>query len=191
MGPHLSSTSPTRIVMHIIIGIITAAAGLIWAINSLQRSGLDLNSFNPFTWARRRKWEQLRGAKPLHNINKPIEAATVIIVGALKEIGEITTEQKNRVIEIFQSQLHLSEASSKEAFSSAIFMIKDLIDFPHSIKSILAPTIDSFTSEQSQSLIKIVEEVIQLDGEPTEGQSAILNSLEIEFKKTNAEQSKW
>jgi len=177
--------------MHIIIGIISAAAGLIWAINSLQRSGLDLNSFNPFYWVRRRKWEKLRGAKPLHSINQPIEAATVIIVGALKEIGEITTEQKNRVIEIFQSQLHLSEASSKEAFSSAIFMVKDLINFHQSIKNILAPTIDSFTSEQSQSLIKIVEEVIKLDGEPTETQSLIIKSLKSEFKRTNSEPAKW
>jgi hypothetical protein len=173
--------------MHIIIGIISAAAGLIWAINSLQRSGLDLNSFNPFYWARRRKWEKLRGANPLHSINQPIEAATVIIVGALKEIGEITTEQKNRLIEIFQSQLHLSEASSKEAFSSAIFMVKDLINFHQSIKNILAPTIDSFTPEQSQSLIKIVEEVIKLDGEPTETQSLIIKSLKSEFKRTNGE----
>ena len=177
--------------MHIIIGIITAVAGLIWAINSLQNSGLDLNSLNPFTWARRRKWEKLRGTKPLHNIKQPIEAATVIIVGALKEIGEITTDQKNAVLNIFQTQLHLSESSSKEAFSSAAFMVKDAFNFHQSIKNILAPTIDSFSQDQTQSLIKIVEDVIQLDGKPNEAQLLILKSLNFEFKNMNKEIQKW
>lgn len=177
--------------MHIIIGIITAVAGLIWAINSLQNSGLDLNSLNPFTWARRRKWEKLRGTKPLHNIKQPIEAATVIIVGALKEIGEITTDQKNAVLNIFQTQLHLSESSSKEAFSSAAFMVKDAFNFHQSIKNILAPIIDSFSQDQAQSLIKIVEDVIQLDGKPNEAQLLILKSLNFEFKNMNKEIQKW
>tara|TARA_B110001454_G_scaffold27921_2_gene27304 strand:- start:8761 stop:9294 length:534 start_codon:yes stop_codon:yes gene_type:complete len=177
--------------MHIIIGIITAVAGLIWAINSLQNSGLDLNSLNPFTWARRRKWEKLRGTKPLHNIKQPIEAATVIIVGALKEIGEITTDQKNAVLNIFQTQLHLSESSSKEAFSSAAFMVKDAFNFHQSIKNILAAIIDSFSQDQAQSLIKIVEDVIQLDGKPNEAQLLILKSLNFEFKNMNKEIQKW
>jgi hypothetical protein len=177
--------------MHIIIGIITAAAGLIWAINSLQNSGLDLNSFNPFNWARRRKWEKSRGAKPIHNIIQPIEAAAVIIVGALKEIGEITTDQKNSVLGIFQSQLHMSEYSAKEAFSSAIFMVKDTLIFHQNIKSILAPTIDSFSPDQAQSLVSIVKEVIKLDGEPNEAQTLILKSLNFEFKNIITDPAKW
>lgn len=41
--------------MHIIIGVITAIAGLLWALNRLNESGFNLNSLNPFLWARRRK----------------------------------------------------------------------------------------------------------------------------------------
>ena len=34
--------------MHIIIGVITAIAGFMWALHSLQNAGVDLNAFNPF-----------------------------------------------------------------------------------------------------------------------------------------------
>ena len=37
-----------------LIGFITALAGLIWALHSLQNAGVNLNAFNPFYWARRR-----------------------------------------------------------------------------------------------------------------------------------------
>jgi len=42
--------------VHIIIGVITAIATLVFALNRLQDSGVNLNSFNPFFWARRRAW---------------------------------------------------------------------------------------------------------------------------------------
>ena len=38
--------------MHIILSVITALGGLIWAIVALQRSGFDINSLNPFLWHR-------------------------------------------------------------------------------------------------------------------------------------------
>lgn len=52
--------------MHIIIGFITAFAGLVWALNSLQNAGFDLNSLNPFALMRRRRWAKKLGTKPMH-----------------------------------------------------------------------------------------------------------------------------
>lgn len=94
--------------MHIIIGVLTAIAGLVWALHSLQNSGVDLNSFNPFTWARRRKWEKLYGAKPLYNLVKPMEAAASLIVGTLAQEGIISSDQKMQVISLFNSLLKIA-----------------------------------------------------------------------------------
>ena len=41
--------------MHILIGLITAIAGLFWALNSLQRSEFNFGLSNPFLWSRRKK----------------------------------------------------------------------------------------------------------------------------------------
>ena len=44
--------------MHIILSVITALGGLIWAIVALQRSGFDINSLNPFLWHRHNQWRE-------------------------------------------------------------------------------------------------------------------------------------
>jgi len=53
--------------MHIVLSVITALAGLIWAISSLQKSGFDINSLNPFLWHRRNSWRNIHDAKPIIN----------------------------------------------------------------------------------------------------------------------------
>ena len=44
--------------MHIVLGVLSAVAGLIWAIVALQRSGFDPASLNPFLWYRRSQWRK-------------------------------------------------------------------------------------------------------------------------------------
>ena len=65
--------------MHILIGILTAIAGLVWALYRLQNSGVNLNSFNPFFWFRRRKWEKNLHGKQLHRLDKPIDVAAALV----------------------------------------------------------------------------------------------------------------
>ena len=57
-----------------LIALLGAIAGLIWAINSLEKAGLSLN---PFTWWRRFQWRQKHGVKPLYNLRDPAEVAAV------------------------------------------------------------------------------------------------------------------
>ena len=66
-GPASDATSePARgsAEVHIVIGVLSAVAGLIWAMVALQRSGLDLNALNPFLWHRRSQWKKKYGENP-------------------------------------------------------------------------------------------------------------------------------
>lgn len=177
--------------MHIVIGIITAAAGLIWALHSLQHSGVDLNSFNPFTWARRRKWEKLHGTKPLHNLTHPMDAAAALIVGLLKQEGEISREQKQAVLEIFENDFHLNKPKAIELFSASVYLVKDEINFDQSVKKILAPSKDSFTPEQAESVVSLLHKIATLEGEATESQQKIIQQTRELFNVTNSTSSAW
>lgn len=177
--------------MHIIIAAITALAGLIWALHSLQNAGLDLNSFNPFTWARRRKWERLYGAKPLFNLAKPMEAAAAIMVGVLKQEGEISREQKQAVIEMFKSSFSLNEQEAVDLFSASAHLVKDEINIDQSIRHILKPSITQFTPDMAASLIDLLGKVARLEGAPSKSQQAIIVSVEKELKVLGKPRSKW
>ena len=70
--------------MHVVIGVLTALAGLIWAVVALQKAGITLSSFNPFLWQRRMAWKKNLGEKPLYALSDPMEVAAVLILGVAK-----------------------------------------------------------------------------------------------------------
>lgn len=177
--------------MHIIIGVLTAVAGLIWALNSLQRSGLDLNSFNPFTWARRRQWAKLYGAKPLYNLDSAMEVAAVLIVAVLKQEGEITREQKLKVLELFQSEFKISASQAMELFVASAFLIKDELELAQSVQKIIAPCKGSFSPDQTSSLLSMLNSVARIEGEPTKSQLDIIRKVELELKVVAQAKSNW
>lgn len=119
--------------MHIVIGVISALAGLCWALIALQRSGLDLNELNPFLWARRRKWRMLYGARPIFNLTKPLEVAALLIVAVLKEEGDISREQKSEVLSIFEREFHLDAGKAAEMYKSCLFLLKDEMNIEQSV----------------------------------------------------------
>ena len=80
--------------MHVVIGVLTALAGLIWAIVALQKAGVSISAFNPFLWHRRMNWKNNISEKPLYTLSDPMEVAAVLILGVAKCEGEISAEQK-------------------------------------------------------------------------------------------------
>ena len=94
--------------MHIVIAVITALAGLIWALNALQRGGFDFNSLNPFLAYRRWQWRSTYGGKAIYKLERPMDVAAVLLLGVAKADGEITSDQKRLLLEMFQSEFNIS-----------------------------------------------------------------------------------
>ena len=177
--------------MHIIIGVLTALAGLVWALHSLQNSGVDLNSFNPFTWARRRKWEKTYGMKPLYNIQSSMDAAAVLIVAVLKQEGEISKEQKQFVLKLFEDEFDITASEASELLVSSSFMIKDELDIEQSVSKILEPSKKNFTGIQVASLLDMLGKVSLIEGNPNDAQRKLIKVVEGEFAKVMKKESRW
>lgn len=177
--------------MHIVIGVITALASLCWALYALQRSGLDLNELNPFLWARRRKWRMLYGAKPVFSLTKPVEVAAILIVGILKEEGEISREQKSEVLRIFEQKFHLDAGKAVELYKSSLFLLKDEMNIEQIVKGIIAPVKSSFTPEQVESLLELLSQVASIEGPVTSSQMRIIEIIADEFGRESVKAGAW
>lgn len=177
--------------MHIIIGLLTAIAGLIWALHSLQNSGVDLNSFNPFTWARRRRWQKTYGLKPLYNLRDSMDVAAVVVVGLLKQEGEISKEQKAFVLQLFQDEFRLDASKAAELFVSSTYLIKDELDFASCINKIFESTKQYFTAPQAESLMLMMEKTARLEGEATKNQMSIMQQVGRELNQLQGQSGKW
>lgn len=177
--------------MHIVVGMIAALASLCWALYALQRSGLDLNELNPFLWARRRKWRKLYGTRPVFSLTKPLEVAAVMIVGILKEEGEISREQKSEVLRIFEQEFHMDSGKAVETYKSSLFLLKDELNIEQIAQGIIAPVKSSFTPEQAESLIGLLARVAAIEGPATPSQARIIEIVENAFGLESGKAGVW
>lgn len=176
--------------MHILIGLVTAIGGLIWAIYRLQQSGVNLNDFNPFYWMRRREWAQRVGAKPLHSLDRPMQAAACLIIGVARMEGEISREQKLEILRLFEQEFKLSSMQAQELFASSSFLLKDVMNLRADVKDILAPSIELFTAETRASLLGMLNKVATMDSSMSDDQQALIDAVEQALRGPDAT-SQW
>lgn len=177
--------------MHILIAIITALGGLTWALIRLQNSGVDLNSFNPFYWARRRRWAQMHGTKPLHAINNPMEAASVLVVAMAQLEGPLTREYKEAILDIFSSEFSVDKEQASELYTASSHLLTDVMSISSEVKNILAPTMEEFQERHRNSLLGMLKSTSESESEPTDEQVSLLRAVEVEFSQALRNTKQW
>lgn len=177
--------------MHIIIGLITAIAGLIWALNSLQNSGFDINSLNPFAWARRRKWRKTLGVKPMHALTNTMDAAALLVVAMAKVDGDITRDSKMEILGLFEQEFGVKRSQSIELFSASTYMLGDVMDMAAEVRHVLAPTKDKFEPSHTQKLLTMLKQVGSLENEPSAKQRAIIDAVTKVFNLDKPQAENW
>lgn len=177
--------------MHIIIGLITALAGLFWALNSLERSGFRLSSLNPFYWHRRRQWRKKYSENPLYTLDNPMDAAAAILLGIAKIEGEISREHKNEILDIFSSEFNLDAMKAKELFASTSYLLQSENNFVKNIGKVLSRSIDQFSTEQAESTISLAMRIAKIENEISPLQQDLLDSLNQLFKVKKTNNGKW
>ena len=177
--------------MHIIIGLLTTTAGLIWALYALQNSGFDLNSLNPFYYARRRKWQATYGARPILNIDEPMTLGAVMILGVAGCDGSITRETKGEILEMFQSEFGLGLDSANELYISASHLLKGEDNLAEQIPNITKRSKESVTEEQYVSIVSLMNAAGKLEGGFVADQIAMIEAFSGQYDFKRVTNSKW
>jgi uncharacterized tellurite resistance protein B-like protein len=144
-----------------LVALLGAIAGLFWAINSMQKSGVSLN---PFAWMRRLKWQKEFGTKPLYRLRDPSEVAAVLLLGIAKCKGDLTATQKAKVRDVFIRVLKLPEAEADDLMVAAMFMVRDEVYIVDNLARILANTRRTLSTAQKTSVLNLMEDVAAVDG---------------------------
>ncbi len=177
--------------MHIVIGVITAVAGLIWAFVALQRGGVDLNALNPFLWHRRAQWRKRYGGKPIYPLSQPMDAAALLLLGVAKCEGEVSAEQKKELRSIFQHEFHLDGSEADDLLLASAYLIREEIYLVDKLPKILERSARSFTTEQIESLLSLMRRVGNLEGPPNEEQEKLIAATAKYFSATTKSPGKW
>jgi uncharacterized tellurite resistance protein B-like protein len=177
--------------MHIVIGIITALGGLIWAIVALQRAGIDLNAFNPFLWQRRAQWKKQYGEKPLYNLSSPMEVAALLLLGVAKCEGEISAQQKKAILGIFEQEFHLGHDEAADLLLASSHLLRNEVYLADHLEKIMAKSAANFSTDQSDSLVQLMQQVAAIEGPANEEQNKLIRGLGEYFARRGTAQGKW
>ena len=120
-----------------------------------------------------------------------MEAAAAILLGALKTEGEISREQKQSLITLFEEKFHLSSGAARDLFSATAFMLQDIMDMVTEVRLILAPSMEKFSLEQKQSVLEMLNGVCMLDGSISEQQQKIIEAVTREFETSSKKSDQW
>ena len=176
--------------MHILIGLITAIAGLVWALHSLQNAGFNLNALNPFAWARRRKWQRQLGTKPMHALTDSMDAAALLVVAIAKEHGDITRETKLEILSMFETEFGIKRNKTIELYASSMYLLQNPVNIVEEVRYILKPSKESFENSHVTKLIEMLNRVANLEG-VTDNQCLIIKAVEQELNLNEKQPKSW
>jgi uncharacterized tellurite resistance protein B-like protein len=167
--------------MHIVIAVITALAGLLWALNSLQRSGFQLSSLNPFLAYRRWQWRRTYGGRPIYKLDRPMDVAAVLLLGIAKADGEITSDQKRELLALYQSEFSISRDEASDLLLASSHLIRDEIYLVDNLDKVLERSAERFEPDAVTSLLAMMRKVAALDGSINTEQQKLIDATERYF----------
>ena len=149
--------------MHIILAILGFIVTILVLLNRLAEAGIDLGGLNPFLWKRRRKWREQYDGNALFQIESPMDAAGILLVGAVKADGDISIEEKRLLQELFETEFNLGAKDAAGLFISSSHLIGNGAELRANISGFLKPSKENFTEAQAKFTLELLEKVTTID----------------------------
>jgi uncharacterized tellurite resistance protein B-like protein len=177
--------------MHIVLGALSAFAGLIWAVVALQRSGFNPDSINPFLWYRRAQWRRKYAVRPIYNLAEPMDVAALLVLGIAKCEGEISREQKQAIHDLFETEFKLDRNAAADLLLASSHLLRDEIYLVDHLDKILFRSGDSFSAGQVSSLLGMMHRIGTLESALNEEQHRLIDATQHYFRKQAGNHGRW
>ena len=163
--------------MHVILGLLGVIVTILVLLKRLQAGGIDIGWLNPFSWHRRRKFRKEYYLAPSYSLSSPMEVAALLMLAVAKADGDITKGQKDKILDLFQTDFKLSEPDAKSLFGASAHVLGNGEDVKASPQNVLKKSADQFSTEQVASTKLLLELVARIEGEPTVEQTKLLKGI--------------
>lgn len=177
--------------MHVILGALGTIVTILILLNRLAEAGIDLGGLNPFLWHRRRKWQNLYDGDPIFKLNQPMDVTALLMVGVAKSDGDMSSEEKHGILNMFQSEFHLSKRDASDLMIASVHLLKDGADLKTNLPKVITPSLDTFTQEQMESAVSLIKRVAAIDGEQNEMRNEMVHRIVKLLNPIRKAKGKW
>ncbi|WOI52080.1 hypothetical protein [Parvularcula sp. LCG005] len=155
--------------MHIIMGLIIALGGVLWAVKHLMEGAHEARGA-----ARRLTWQHRSGKSRLDAIEDPRESAAILFVQSLRYVGEINAAERAKLTGFLSEKMGLSHAEAEELVSYAIYATLEQHDAANHLSRLLKPVQANCTVTERHELIDMLSELIAPESDGADQQRALV-----------------
>lgn len=177
--------------MHILIGMLGSIVTILVLLNRLAQSGIDLAGLNPFLWRRRTKWKQKMQGDPIYLIESPLDATALLATATAKADGDMSSEEKKLLLNLFQSEFKVNKKNAAELLISSAYLLGNGEVIKQNLEKVLSPSLASFTQDQAESATILLDKVCAVDSAAEELKTEFVGNVKEIFSKAFTEKGKW
>ncbi len=177
--------------MHIILGFLGVVVTILVLLNRLSDAGIDIGWLNPFAWRRRRNWRKQYKGNPIFQLKQPLEVACLLCTAMAKIDGEISREDKNRLLELFQEQLGRDQKQASDLLMSSSYLLGDGEEALAKPEKIIESALDEFSEEQAKSVVSLLESILNNGIRSTDKAQTFLSKVNSTFASKFDRNSGW
>jgi uncharacterized tellurite resistance protein B-like protein len=163
--------------VHIILAFLGVVVTILVLLSRLQENGIDIGWLNPFSWHRRRKYRNHHDLNPAFKLESPMEVAALYMVAVAKVDGDISREQKERIIALFQTEFHLTSDEARGLLGSSVHLLgqtQEVFNTPHKV---IERCYDKISPEQAESICHLLNEVAKVEGTNSQAQEKLVANI--------------
>lgn len=163
--------------MHVLIAFLGSLVTVLWLLHRLAEMGVSLGGLNPWLWSRRRRWKKLYEGNPIFRLENPLEIAGLLTVAIAKLDGDMSAEEKQKILELFKLDFRMSQKDAADLMVACVHLLKDGEELRGNLKKVVGGNQVSFTPEQADSLLSMLEQVASLAGGVNERQRSFISQV--------------
>ena len=174
--------------MHIILGLLGTIVTILVLLNRLSENGIDVSWLNPFTWYRRTTYLKEHNLHPAFKLDSPMEVAALYMVSITKVDGDISKEQKEKIILLFESEFNLSNQDARDLLKSSAHLLSQAHEVYENPEKVIERCFDKITPEQSKSICNLIDEVAKVEDSISVEQQKLISKIKSVCKKPKSKE---
>ena len=120
-----------------------------------------------------------------------MDVAAVLLLGIAKADGEITSDQKKYLLDMYQREFAISRDEASDLLLASSHLIRDEIYIVDHLDKILERSSSRFEPEAIASLLAMMRHVAALDGSINTEQQKLIAATERYFAARTKPSGKW
>jgi len=177
--------------MHILLGLLGTIVTILVLFKRLSDAGIDIGWLNPFAWRRRRAWRNKYQGNPIFSLSDPLEVAALLATTTAKIDGDLSSEEKTILLELFQSEFHKSEKEASDLLMSSIYLFGDGADATAKPDKILLNSLESFSHAKARSVMNLLTAIANIDDKNRTSKDAYIAKIEATFSSHFKSDNEW